>query len=80
MKCQWCDKVFPHKRGRFCGSCHPVEKPAHALKRLEEMRYEIIDMLGHHKSISDYLDSAEFYISDAIHVLTIKIKNGKVSK
>jgi len=21
MKCQWCGKEFPHKKGRFCGSC-----------------------------------------------------------
>ncbi len=21
MKCQWCGKEFPHKKGRFCGTC-----------------------------------------------------------
>ena len=21
MKCQWCKREFPHKKGRFCGTC-----------------------------------------------------------
>ena len=21
MKCQWCGKEFPHRKGRFCGTC-----------------------------------------------------------
>lgn len=23
MKCQWCKKEFPGKKGRFCGTCRP---------------------------------------------------------
>jgi len=27
MKCEWCKKDFPHRKGRFCGTCQKPEKP-----------------------------------------------------
>jgi hypothetical protein len=26
MKCQWCDKEYPHKKGKHCGWCKRPEK------------------------------------------------------
>ena len=30
MKCQWCNKSFPNRKGRFCGTCYP---PNHRVNR-----------------------------------------------
>ena len=57
MICQWCKKSFPHRTGRFCGTCQDPKRK----ETIEDVRLELLGVRGLLVKISAHVERIPTY-------------------